>query len=183
VQVVFQDPYASMNPRHRIGRIVAEPLYLAAAPLTRAEQARRTAEALVDVGLEPADAHRWPQEFSGGQRQRIALARALVIQPRLLILDEAVSALDASLRTQILELLSRLARSRELAYLFVSHDLTVVRSVTDRVLVMQAGRIVEEGLTADVLERPKQPYTRALVAATHSLTAALAARRHPRSFE
>jgi peptide/nickel transport system ATP-binding protein len=175
VQVVFQDPYGSLNPRHRVGRIVAEPLQLLAEPLTAAERDRRVAAALSDVGLEAADARRRPHEFSGGQRQRIAIARALVVEPRLVILDEAVSALDASMRTQILELLLGLSAARGLAYLFVSHDLGVVRAVTDRTLVMHCGRIVEEGPTADVLERPRHPYTRQLVAATPSLERALAA--------
>jgi peptide/nickel transport system ATP-binding protein len=175
VQVVFQDPYGSLNPRHRIGRIVAEPLHLLAGSLTAAERERRVAAALVAVGLVAADAGRRPHEFSGGQRQRIAIARALVVEPRLVILDEAVSALDASLRAQILELLLGLCAARGLAYLFVSHDLGVVRAVTDRTLVMRAGRIVEEGPTAEVLERPRHPYTRELVAATPSLARALAA--------
>jgi peptide/nickel transport system ATP-binding protein len=175
VQVVFQDPYGSLNPRHRVGRIVAEPLQLLAPPPPAAERARRVAAALADVGLERADARRRPHEFSGGERQRIAIARALVVGPRLLILDEAVSALDASLRTQILELLLRLSAARGLAYLFVSHDLGVVRAVTDRTLVMRHGRIVEQGPTAEVLERPRHPYTRELVAATPSLERALAA--------
>jgi len=175
VQAVFQDPYGSLNPRHRVGRIVAEPLALLAERLTAGERERRVAAALGDVGLAAADARRRPHEFSGGQRQRIAIARALVVEPRLVILDEAVSALDASLRTQILELLLGLSAARGLAYLFVSHDLGVVRAVTDRTLVMRAGRIVEEGPTAEVLERPRHPYTRQLVAATPSLERALAA--------
>jgi len=176
LQVVFQDPYGSLNPRHRIERIVAEPLHLLDAPLSRRERAARVAAALVDVGLEPGTARRFPHEFSGGQRQRIAIARALVLEPRLVILDEAVSALDASLRTQILELLGRLSEARGLAYLFVSHDLGVVRAVTDRTLVMQAGRIVEEGTTEQVLLAPRHPYTQTLVAATPNLERALAGR-------
>jgi peptide/nickel transport system ATP-binding protein len=176
LQVVFQDPYGSLNPRHRIERIVAEPLHLLDGPLSRPERAARVAAALVAVGLEPGTARRFPHEFSGGQRQRIAIARALVVEPRLVILDEAVSALDASLRTQILELLGRLSEARGLAYLFVSHDLGVVRAVTDRTLVMQAGRIVEEGTTEQVLLAPRHPYTQALVAATPNLERALAGR-------
>ena len=175
VQVVFQDPYGSLNPRHRVGQIVAEPLGLLAAPLGAVECERRVAAALADVGLAAADARRRPHEFSGGERQRIAIARALVVEPRLVILDEAVSALDASLRTQILALLLRLSAARGLAYLFVSHDLGVVRAVTDRTLVMRAGRIVEQGPTAEVLDSPRHPYTRELVAATPSLERALAA--------
>jgi len=174
VQVVFQDPYASLDPRQRVGRIVAEPLQLLPA-LSATERDRRVAAALLEVGLAPADARRRPHEFSGGERQRIAIARALVVGPRLLILDEAVSALDASLRAQILALLLELSAARGLAYLFVSHDLGVVRAVTDRTLVMHSGRIVEEGPTAEVLGRPRHPYTRQLVAATPSLERALAA--------
>jgi len=171
VQAVFQDPYGSLNPRHRVGRIVAEPLALLDAAPADAE--RRVADALRAVGLAAADAARRPHEFSGGQRQRIAIARALVVEPRLLILDEAVSALDASLRSQVLTLLLELSRARGLAYLFVSHDLSVVRAVTDRTLVMRSGSIVEEGATADVLERPRHAYTRELVAASPSLERAL----------
>ncbi len=175
VQVVFQDPYGSLNPRHAVGRIVAEPLALLGGRLSGAERRRRVEAALVDVGLAAGDARRQPHEFSGGERQRIAIARALVVEPRLVILDEAVSALDASLRAQILELLLGLSAARGLAYLFVSHDLAVVRAVTDRTLVMRAGRIVEAGLTAEVLDRPRHPYTQQLVAATPSLERALAA--------
>jgi peptide/nickel transport system ATP-binding protein len=176
VQVVFQDPVGSLNPRRRIGWIVAEPLHLDARPPSADERRRRVAAALEAVGLGSTSVDALPQQFSGGQRQRIAIARALVVEPRLLILDEAVSALDASTRTQILELLGRLWRERGLAYLFVSHDLAVVRAVTERVLVMQGGRIVEEGPTERILDRPEHPYTRALVAATPLLERALAAR-------
>jgi len=177
VQAVFQDPYASLNPRHRVGRIVAEPLRLSDEPLTSAERARRVAAALTDVGLAAADAGRRPHEFSGGERQRIAIARALVVAPRLLILDEAVSALDASLRAQVLKLLAELSAARGLGYLFVSHDLGVVRAVTDRTLVLLGGRIVEQGPSPEVLERPRHPYTQQLVAASPSLERALAAAR------
>jgi peptide/nickel transport system ATP-binding protein len=175
VQVVFQDPYGSLNPRHEVARIVAEPLALLDTRLTRGERERRVAAALAEVGLAASAARRRPHEFSGGERQRIAIARALVVGPRLVILDEAVSALDASLRTQILELLLGLSAARGLAYLFVSHDLGVVRAVTDRTLVMRAGRIVESGPTTEVLDRPCHPYTQQLVAATPSLERALAA--------
>ncbi|MBS0373173.1 MAG: ABC transporter ATP-binding protein [Proteobacteria bacterium] len=174
LQAVFQDPVASLNPRHRVGRIVAEPLGLLEAPPAGPARAARVAAALADVGLDPAAAERYPHEFSGGQRQRIAIARALVVEPRLLVLDEAVSALDASLRTQVLELLLGLGATRRLGYLFVTHDLGVVRAVTERTLVMRAGRIVEQGPTAEVLDHPRHPYTRELVAATPSLERALA---------
>ena len=169
VQAVFQDPYGSLNPRFRIERIVAEPLGLLDVPLAPAERTTRVRQALEDVGLWPDALARYPHEFSGGQRQRIALARALVIEPKLLILDEAVSGLDASLRAQILELLASLSASRGLGYLLVSHDLGVVRASTERLLVMHAGRIVEEGPTTEVLLAPRHPYTRALIAATPGL--------------
>ncbi|WP_172292752.1 ABC transporter ATP-binding protein [Pseudoruegeria sp. HB172150] len=163
MQVVFQDPYGSFNPRHRVGRLVAEPFHLDSVPET--ERDRRVAEALEAVGLTPADRDKYIHEFSGGQRQRIAIARAIVIRPRLLILDEAVSALDVSIRAQILDLLADLQQRFRLSYLFISHDLSVVRAITDRVLVMQAGRIVEEGETGTVLTAPQHPYSRKLIAA------------------
>ena len=176
IQAVFQDPYGSLNPRHPVARIVAEPLHLLDAPLMRQDRDARVAAVLQTVGLDGSAAARYPHEFSGGERQRIAIARALIISPRLVILDEAVSALDAALRAQILALLGQLSDARGLAYLLVSHDLGVVRAVSDRVLVMQAGRIVEEGPTEQVLSSPAHPYTQALVAATPSLERALAAR-------
>jgi peptide/nickel transport system ATP-binding protein len=179
LQIVFQDPYASLNPRHRIERIVAEPLHLLDAPPSAAERRRLVEGLLDDVGLDAAHADRYPHEFSGGQRQRIAIARALAVEPRLVVLDEAVSALDATLRTQVLALLERLRARRGLAYLFVSHDLEVVRAVTDRVLVMQHGTIVEQGPTARVLDAPEHAYTRTLVAASPSIERALAARGLP----
>ena len=146
MQIVFQDPYGSFNPRQRVSRLVSEPFHLlgAEAP-TGAEREKRIAEALDKVGLSAADADKFIHEFSGGQRQRIAIARALIIHPALIVLDEAVSALDVSIRAQILDLLADLSDRMQLSYLFISHDLTVVRSITDRVLVMKSGKIVEEG--------------------------------------
>ncbi|MFO1149214.1 MAG: dipeptide ABC transporter ATP-binding protein [Alsobacter sp.] len=176
VQIVFQDPYGSFDPRHKAGRIVAEPLHLLS-PVPQGEERRRLVEGvLADVGLSPADADKYPHEFSGGQRQRLAIARALITRPRLVVLDEPVSALDVSVRAQILDLLSGLQARHGLAYLFISHDLEVVRAVTDRVLVMQAGRIVEEGPTAQVLDRPRHPYTRQLVDSALHLERLIAAR-------
>jgi peptide/nickel transport system ATP-binding protein len=169
MQVVFQDPYGSFNPRHRVARLITEPFHLMDAPPRGAARAAAIAEALSAVGLSPADADKYIHEFSGGQRQRIAIARALIIRPDLIILDEAVSALDVSVRAQILDLLADLSARYHLAYLFISHDLTVVRTITDRVLVMQAGRIVEAGPTAQVLARPSHPYTRKLIAAAPKL--------------
>ncbi len=169
MQVVFQDPYASFNPRHRVERIVTEPFHLLEDPPQGAARAAAVARALSDVGLSPEDAERFPHEFSGGQRQRIAIARALITQPDLILFDEAVSALDVSVRAQVLDLVAGLCRRYGLGYLFISHDLTVVRGVTDRVAVMQAGRIVEEGPTEAVFSAPRHAYTRALIAAAPRL--------------
>lgn len=165
MQVVFQDPYGSFNPRHVVGRLVAEPFHLLDDAPRGAERAEAVGAALESVGLRDEDRHRYIHEFSGGQRQRIAIARALIIRPELIILDEAVSALDVSIRAQILDLLADLGDRFGLTYLFISHDLSVVRSVTDRVLVMRAGRIVEQGETQRVFDAPQHPYTKDLIAA------------------
>ncbi|MBK5926673.1 ABC transporter ATP-binding protein [Rhodobaculum claviforme] len=171
VQVVFQDPYGSFNPRHRVDRLVAEPFHLLPDPPRGAARRAAVAAALEAVGLSAADMEKYPHEFSGGQRQRIAIARALIIRPKLIVLDEAVSALDVSVRARILDLLADLQGRLGLSYLFISHDLGVVRAITDRVLVMRAGRIVEEGRTEDVFAAPTHPYTRALLAATPRIPA------------
>ncbi|MDQ0464600.1 peptide/nickel transport system ATP-binding protein [Caulobacter ginsengisoli] len=179
IQAVFQDPVGSFDPRWRVEDLIAEPLHLSATPVPKAERRARVAALLDKVGL-PADAiDRYPHQFSGGQRQRIAIARALIVEPRIVVLDEAVSALDATVRGRILELLDKLSDELGVAWLFVTHDLTVVRAVTDRVLVMQAGRIVEEGPTARVFAAPKHPYTQALLAAAPDLETALAGREQP----
>ena len=177
MQVVFQDPYGSFDPRHRVDRLVSEPFHLlgAAAP-QGAEREKRVAKALEEVGLAASDAHKYVHEFSGGQRQRIAIARALIIEPELIILDEAVSALDVSVRAQVLDLLADLSDRLQISYLFISHDLAVVRSITDRVLVMKAGKVVEEGPTEEVFQSPRHPYTRELLAATPNLELALTER-------
>ena len=165
MQVVFQDPYGSFNPRHKVGRLVAEPCHLLPDPPQGVERDRGVTEALESVGLQPADADKYIHEFSGGQRQRIAIARALIIRPKLIILDEAVSALDVQVRAQILDLLADLGDRLGLTYLFISHDLSVVRNVTDRVLVMRAGKSVEQGQTGEVFANPRHPYTQQLIEA------------------
>ncbi len=169
MQVVFQDPYGSFNPRHRVDRLITEPFYLLPDPPAGAARAKAIDEALIAIGLSPADAQKYIHEFSGGQRQRIAIARALIIKPELILFDEAVSALDVSVRAQILDLLADLCEAYALSYLFISHDLSVVRTITDRVLVMKSGEIVEDGPTEDVFQSPRHPYTRDLIAAARML--------------
>ncbi len=168
MQVVFQDPFGSFDPRWRVEHLVTEPFHLTGRPR---DWRARVGAALEEVGLAANDARKYIHEFSGGQRQRIAIARALIIRPRLIVLDEAVSALDVRVRAQVLDLLTDLRRSHGLAYLFISHDLSVVRGVTDRVLVMQNGRIVEQGPTAKVMDAPTHPYTRQLIAAAPEIPA------------
>jgi peptide/nickel transport system ATP-binding protein len=174
IQVVFQDPYGSFNPRWRVERLVAEPFHVLPTPPSARDRRDAVAEALSAVHLSPDDMGKYPHEFSGGQRQRIAIARALITRPRILVLDEAVSALDVSVRARILDLLAELQTEFQLSYLFISHDLTVVRAITDRVLVMQAGQIVEQGLTETVFSAPQHGYTRTLLDAAPQLPAGLA---------
>ena len=166
MQMVFQDPIGSFDPRWRVEKLVAEPFHLTGRP---ADWRERVAEALYDVGIGGDAMQRHIHEFSGGQRQRIALARAIIIRPALIVLDEAVSALDVRVRAQVLDLLGRLRVRHGLSYLFVSHDLSVVRQVTDRVFIMRQGKIVEHGPTADVMKTPRESYTRQLLAATPRL--------------
>jgi peptide/nickel transport system ATP-binding protein len=164
LQIVFQDPYGAMNPRLRVGDIVGEGLRTMGLASGRAARCR-VAELLEQVGLAAEDARRWPHAFSGGQRQRIGIARALAPEPRLIVCDEPTSALDVSVQAQILGLLARLQRERAIAYLFISHDLSVVAQMADEVAVMYLGRIVERGTVDEVLDRPRHPYTRALLSA------------------
>ncbi|KZL06045.1 dipeptide ABC transporter ATP-binding protein [Pseudovibrio sp. Ad26] len=177
IQAVFQDPYGSFDPRHTVERTVGEPLHLMRNELSRSQRKKRVHEVLESVGLSSADANKYPHEFSGGQRQRIAIARALVTNPSLIVADEPVSALDVSIRAQILDLFADLRDRLGMAYLFISHDLSVVQAITDRVIVMNAGRIVEEGPTGEVFSNPKHPYTRTLVSAAPDLNEALRKRR------
>jgi len=169
MQVVFQDPYGSLSPRMSVGQIVEEGLRVHRLGGTDAERRRLIEAALVEVGLDPDTRDRYPHEFSGGQRQRIAIARALVLKPRLVVLDEPTSALDMSVQAQIVDLLRELQARHRLAYLFISHDLKVVRALSDDVLVLRDGRVVEQGPTAAVFEQPRQAYTRALIAAALEL--------------
>ncbi|MFF4480835.1 ATP-binding cassette domain-containing protein [Streptomyces melanosporofaciens] len=167
MQVVLQDPYSSMNPRMRITDIVAEPLVThdpeARGRRARARTRERVGELLEAVGLDAGIQDRYPHEFSGGQRQRVSIARALALRPRLLVLDEPTSALDVSVQATVLDLLADLQRRLGLTYVFVSHNLAVVRQVADRVAVMRRGRLVEVGATAAVLRTPRHPYTRQLL--------------------
>ena len=165
MQVVFQDPYGSFNPRHRIKRLISEPFFLLNTIQTKKEIDEKVNYALEEVGLSPNDSNKFIHEFSGGQRQRIAIARALIIKPKLLILDEAVSSLDVSIKAQILDLLVELANRYNLTYLFVSHDLSVVQNIANRVIVMKSGEIVEQGKAKQILTKPKKNYTKSLVEA------------------
>jgi peptide/nickel transport system ATP-binding protein len=175
VQIVFQDPYGSFDPEWRVEQLIAEPFHLLDEPPSADERRRRVAEVLGQVGLSATDAQRYPHEFSGGQRQRIAIARALIIRPALIVFDEAVSALDVIVRAQILDLLAELRTRLNIAYLFVSHDLALVRSIVDRIYVMREGRIVEECRTEALFTGPRDAYSARLVAATPNLEAALTA--------
>lgn len=169
IQMVFQDPMTSLNPRMRVRDIVAEGLYSFGLVPTRAECVERVATLLKRVKLDPRQMMRYPHEFSGGQRQRIGIARALAVQPKLIVCDEAVSALDVSIQAQILNLLRELQQQDGLSYLFIAHDLSVVRYLADRVCVMYLGQIVETGETEGIFSEPQHPYTRGLLRAVPSV--------------
>ena len=165
VQMVFQDPYASLNPRMSVRDIVAEPLIIHGLTKTREETDQKVVELLRRVGLDDYHANRYPHEFSGGQRQRVGIARALAVQPQLIIADEPVSALDVSIQSQVLNLMNQLKRDMNLTYIFVAHDLSVVEHISDRVGVMYLGNFVEEGDKYSLYQNPLHPYTQALLSA------------------
>lgn len=161
-QMVFQDPYGSLNPRKNILNIVAEPMDTLEKDLTKKERIERVGQTLEEVGLRSGDLQKYPHEFSGGQRQRIAIARALITRPSLIVADESVSALDVSVQAQVLNLMMDLQEKYNLAYMFISHDLSVVEYITDSIAVIYLGRIVEQGITRDVFAEPLHPYTQTL---------------------
>ena len=169
IQVVFQDPYGSFNPRHKVSTLIKEPFYLIKDSPESKNIESKIDKVLEDVGLSATDKNKYIHEFSGGQRQRIAIARALIIKPKLVIFDEAVSALDVTVRAQILDLIAELAAEYGLSYLFISHDLSVIRSITDRCLVMKDGKIIEQGSTKKILEQPQNAYTQTLINAAPKL--------------
>ncbi len=165
IQMIFQDPMASLNERAKVDYIVSEGLYNIGVKRTEAERRELVAKALLEVGLLPEFASRFPHEFSGGQRQRIGIARALIMEPDLVVADEPISALDVSIRAQVLNLLSAIQKARGLTYLFIAHDLSVVRFITDRIAVINKGELVELAETEELFRRPLHPYTKALISA------------------
>ena len=171
MQIVFQDPYGSLSPRMSVGQIIEEGLILHKIGGDAAGRRAIVARVLDEVGLDPESQDRYPHEFSGGQRQRISIARAIVLEPSFIVLDEPTSALDMSVQAQIVDLLRDLQARRGLAYLFISHDLRVVRALSDQVLVMRQGEVVETGQAEDIFDRPKHPYTQALMAAALNVEA------------
>jgi peptide/nickel transport system ATP-binding protein len=176
MQVVFQDPYGSFNPRRTVEWLVAEPLHLLDKKPGKAERRELVSQALHEVGLKPSDMQKYPHEFSGCQRQRISIARAIITRPKLVVADEPVSALDVSIRAQVLDLFAELNQKLGVAYLFITHDLTVARAITDEVMVMHEGRIVETGRTGEVLSHPQSDAAKALVEAAPDLHRAIAKR-------
>ena len=171
MQVVFQDPLGSLSPRMTVARIVGEGLRINNIGATKAEREEMVVQALAEVGIDAAGRDRYPHEFSGGQRQRIAIARAMVLKPRFVVLDEPTSALDRSVQAQIVDLLRDLQERHNLAYLFISHDLKVVRALSDSVVVMKDGKVVEAGPADEIFDDPKEEYTQALLKAAFDLEA------------
>jgi microcin C transport system ATP-binding protein len=172
MQIVFQDPYGSLSPRMSVSDIIEEGLWVHHRKMPADERERRVIRALTDVGLEPSTRFRYPHEFSGGQRQRIAIARAIALEPTFVVLDEPTSALDMVIQSQIVALLCKLRRERDLTYMFISHDLRVVSALASRLVVMRHGKVVEEGPAAQIFAAPKNDYTRALFAAAFNLETA-----------
>ena len=165
MQIVFQDPFASLSPRLTVGAIITEGLLIHDPEVSSPERDRRAAAALEEVGLPATYAARLPHELSGGQRQRVAIARAMILSPKLVVLDEPTSALDRSVQADVLALLRRLQAERGLSYLFITHDLAVVRAMADRIVVMKSGRLIESGSTQAVMMHPREPYTAQLIRA------------------
>jgi oligopeptide/dipeptide ABC transporter ATP-binding protein len=174
--IVFQDPYSSLNPRMNVLQIVGEPL-IVHQKIKGARLREEVVRLLEQVGLKPEQINRYPHQFSGGQRQRLGIARALALGPKFLILDEPTSALDVSVQAQVLNLIKKLQTAKELTYLFITHDLNVVRHIADRVMVMYLGKLVEEGTVAEIFERPLHPYTRALLSANPKIDPSLRGER------
>ncbi|MCB1424880.1 MAG: ABC transporter ATP-binding protein, partial [Notoacmeibacter sp.] len=172
MQIVFQDPFGSLSPRMSVSEIIEEGMAIHFPDLSRAERDARVVAVLEEVGLDPSSRHRYPHEFSGGQRQRIAIARAMVLNPRFVMLDEPTSALDMSVQAQVVDLLRDLQKRHDLAYLFISHDLKVVRALANEVIVMRGGRVVEYGTADQIFENPQTDYTRALIAAAFDIETA-----------
>jgi oligopeptide transport system ATP-binding protein len=165
LQLVFQDPFGSLSPRMTAGEVVTEGLLVHEPGISRKERDRRAAQAFEEVRLDPAWRNRFPHEFSGGQRQRIAIARAIILHPKLVVLDEPTSALDRSVQKEVVELLRDLQKAHGLAYVFISHDLAVVRALSDEIMVMKSGKVVERGNAEQIFDRPREEYTRDLIAA------------------
>jgi microcin C transport system ATP-binding protein len=174
LQIVFQDPYGSLSPRMSVSEIVAEGLGIHEPGLSEDARDKRVVDVLKEVGLDPETRFRYPHEFSGGQRQRVAIARAMVLKPKFVMLDEPTSALDMSVQAQVVDLLRALQAKHDLAYLFISHDLKVIRALANEVIVMRNGQIVEHGPAAQIFERPQTEYTRALISAAFRIETAKA---------
>ena len=169
MQMVFQDPFGSLSPRLSVQQIVAEGLAVHEPDVSERERINKVSQVLEEVGLSADSLHRFPHEFSGGQRQRIAIARAMVLKPSLVVLDEPTSALDMSVQAQIVDLLRELQTRHQLAYLFISHDLKVVRALSDEIIVMRRGKVVESGDATQIVTNPQTDYTRALMAAAFDM--------------
>jgi len=163
MQLVFQDPYSSLSPRMTVGQIIGEGLDVHEPHLSSTERSTKIRDILIEVGLDETALHRFPHEFSGGQRQRISIARSVVLRPQLLVLDEPTSALDLTIQSQIIDLLKNLQRKYQMSYVFISHDLRVIRAIAHRIIVMKQGKVVETGDTKQILENPREDYTKTLI--------------------